>query len=140
METFMTDIYANITFNEILQDELLVESFEYESKKPRMFSKWFQKNAIDTTNYDFILRDAIAASISCPDYYEPYHKDNTIFMDMMLAQAKNPAMNAYLMAKHLINNGNNKKIRMLSISANERILSKHESFSDFRNDKYNYKI
>lgn len=41
METFMKDIYANITFNQILQDELLVESFEYESKKPRMFSKWF---------------------------------------------------------------------------------------------------
>jgi len=41
-------------------------------------------------------------------------------MDMMLAQAKNPAMNAYIMAKHLINNGKNKKIRMLSISPNDR--------------------
>jgi patatin-like phospholipase/acyl hydrolase len=89
------------------------------------------------TNYDFFLRDAIAASISCPDYYEPYHKDNTIFMDMMLAQAKNPAMNAYIMAKHL---RKNKKIRMLSISANDRKLFKPETFSDFRNDKYNYKV
>jgi len=84
-----------------------------------MFSKWFSKNAVNKTHYDFKLRDAIAASISCPDYYEPFSKDNTIFMDMMLAQAKNPAMNAYVMAKHLINNGQNKKIRMLSISAND---------------------
>tara|TARA_B110000285_G_C15105973_1_gene607969 strand:+ start:1668 stop:1880 length:213 start_codon:yes stop_codon:yes gene_type:complete len=58
-------------------------------------------------------------------------------MDMMLAQAKNPAMNAYIMAKHL---RKNKKIRMLSISANDRKLSKPETFSDFRNDKYNYKV
>jgi len=41
LDTFMTDIYADDTFDDILQDELLVESFEYESKKPRMFSKWF---------------------------------------------------------------------------------------------------
>jgi hypothetical protein len=86
------------------------------------------------------LRDAIAAAISCPDYYEPYHKDNTIFMDMMLAQAKNPAMNAYIMAKYLINNGKNKKIRMLSISANDWNLTRNESFKDFKSNKYDYKV
>ena len=50
-----------------------------------MFSKWFSQNAKNKTNYDFILRDAISAAISCPDYYKPYHKGNEIFMDMMLA-------------------------------------------------------
>ena len=63
-------------------------------------------------------------------------------MDMMLAQAKNPAMNAYIMAKHLINNGKNKKIRMLSISANDRDLSKSkfDPSKYFRSPKYDYMV
>jgi len=58
----------------------------------------------------------------------------------MLAQAKNPAMNAYIMAKHLINNGKNKNLRMLSISANDREISGQETFKDFRSLKYDYKV
>jgi hypothetical protein len=59
-------------------------------------------------------------------------------MDMMLAQAKNPSMNAYIMAKYLINDGKNKNLRMLSISANDRQTHGMESFKDFRSHKYDY--
>lgn len=61
-------------------------------------------------------------------------------MDMMLAQAKNPGMNAYIMAKYLLNDGKNKKIRMLSISANDHKPDGPPSFQDFRTQKYDYKV
>lgn len=51
-------------------------------------------------------------------------------------------MNAYIMAKYLNNDSKFKKIRMLSISANDRNLnkSKFDPSKYFRSPKYDYMV
>jgi len=52
-----------------LVDELLITSFDFNSKTPRFYSKYFQK--IDPANYDVMLRIAVGGSSSAPTYFDP---------------------------------------------------------------------
>jgi len=38
----MEDVFSNKNFDDILVDELLLESFDYTNQEPKFFSKYFQ--------------------------------------------------------------------------------------------------
>jgi len=69
LDKALTHYFGNATFDDIIQNELLVNSYEFNSKTPRFFSKTFQE--ISPGRYTVPLRDAVGGSSSAPLYFDP---------------------------------------------------------------------
>jgi patatin-like phospholipase/acyl hydrolase len=69
LELQLNKYYGNLTFNDILTNELLVNSYDFNSKQPRFFSKYFMQH--DQGNYEVPLRTAVGGSSSAPAFFDP---------------------------------------------------------------------
>lgn len=61
--------YGNRTFNDLLVDELLIPSYEYNHQRPRFYSRYFRE--IDPLEIDVYVRRAATASSSAPGFFDP---------------------------------------------------------------------
>jgi patatin-like phospholipase/acyl hydrolase len=81
----------------VYADELLVTSYEYNSKTPRFYSKYFR--AVDPGRYDVLLRTAVAASSSAPIYFDPKTYTNKLDIKETLIDGglicNNPSLYAF---------------------------------------------
>ena len=102
------------TFDDILVDELMIATYDFNSKTPRFFSKYFEKD--DPGRYRVPLRIAVGGSSSAPTYFdpEPYTDHFNItsqFVDGGII-CNNPALYSYILAKEM---HQKKNIRVVSL-------------------------
>lgn len=104
LDDLLWHYYGDLDFNDIAAKELLITSYEFNSKTPRFFSKSFIR---ESPIYDIPLRYAVGASSSAPLYFDPLEmpSDSTPFnITYTLVDGgiicNNPAFYAYLVATH----------------------------------------
>ena len=99
-------------------DELLVTSYEYNSKTPRFYSKYFR--TVDPGRYDVKLWEAVSASSSAPIYFNPKGRTNQFDIEEVLIDGglicNNPSLYAFQLARHI---HDQKDIRLLSLGTGE---------------------
>ena len=84
---------------DLLTEEALVMSYEYNSMTPRFFSKYFHE--IDRENYNYAISQIVEAAVSQGELFLPKIIDENLFLDTDIL-SKTPSMLAYLMAKHFV--------------------------------------
>ena len=67
-------MFGNYTFDDLVVDELLVTSYEFNSDFPRFYSKWFSRS--DPGRQNVFLKKATQASSSAPIYFDPTSSEN----------------------------------------------------------------
>jgi patatin-like phospholipase/acyl hydrolase len=95
--------FGERNFYDIKQDELLVTSYDYNSKMPKFFSKFM--NYDNEGEYDVHLREAVGASSAAPIYFDPLSISNGFGVEERLIDGgiicNNPALYAFLLANQL---------------------------------------
>ncbi len=95
----MIELVGKKKIREVLSDEILLISYEYNTQQPRFYSKYFTDQ--DKGTYDVLVSDATGASSAAPIYFQPktyndgYSFKNTL-IDGGLA-ANNPALYAFFL-------------------------------------------
>jgi len=69
IENLMKDMIGSKNVDETLADELLVVAFDYNSQKPRFFSKYFAKQ--DPGIYKIKTSIATGGSSAAPGFFQP---------------------------------------------------------------------
>ena len=69
LESVAGEKFKNYTFDDVMQDELLITAFEFNSFEPRFYSKYFRE--IDYGIHAVDLKTAASASSSAPLYFDP---------------------------------------------------------------------
>lgn len=100
LDELLEKYFQDLDFNDILSKELLITSYEYNSKSPRFFSRAFK--AIEPI-YDVLLKEAVGGSSSAPLYFDPLKMENTVFnITYNLIDGgiicNNPSLYAYIIA------------------------------------------
>lgn len=115
--------FEELTFDDIFAEELLVTSYEFNSKTPRFFSKSFRHlNPI----YDIKLKHAVGGSSSAPLYFDPLtYFDQHFNIPYTLVDGgiicNNPVFYATIMAEHAIIGSNSSiPIRIISLGTGEK--------------------
>lgn len=104
LETVAENQFHEMTFDDVITDELMIPAYEYNFNQPRFFSKYFRDK--NPGVYDRPLRKAMEASGSAPVYFDPatyinnYNISETLIDGGLICN--NPALYAYLHAKHLL--------------------------------------
>lgn len=110
---------GDATFDNLLVEELMVTAFDYNSRTPRFFSKYFREE--ETGRYDVELRIAVGASSSAPAYFNPETQTNDFNITSQLVDGgiicNDPSYYAYLMASSL---KGHTKIRVLSLGTGQQ--------------------
>lgn len=106
--------FGNATYNDIMTRELVIASYEFDSKSPRFYSKYFQDK--NPGRYDVMVRTAVGGSSSAPIYFDPEPIVNKYNITGHLVDGgiicNNPAFYAYSIASNLYEY---KKIRVISL-------------------------
>jgi len=104
----------NYKWKDIIQDDLLVTTFDYNGPLPKFYSKYFVET--DPGNYNFPIRLAASASASAPVAFSPLVRKNKFNITEALIDGgvicNNPALYAYNIANDL---RDKKGIRVLSL-------------------------
>lgn len=79
LDKLMKDRLSAAKFDNILTDEILIVSYDYNSQQPRFYSK-FYKNWYPYI-YDVTLDIATASSSAAPTYFKPRYSKNKYLMD-----------------------------------------------------------
>ena len=101
-------------FDDILSDEILITSYEYNGKSPRFFSKYFHEQ---DPVYDVKIKTAVGGSSSAPlyfnpkEYVDPYNITNELIDGGIICN--NPSFYAYMMATEL--KGITNEVRIVSL-------------------------
>lgn len=126
VERVMKDLIGSRRYNEIISDELLVISYDYNNQEPRFFSKTFQ--ARDPLIYNVTLGNSTAASSAAPTFFDPKPRTDGYGLRELQIDggiiANNPALNAYTIA-HKFRKHN--KIRVVSLGTGEKPFKKHDA-------------
>mgnify|MGYP006083885917 FL=1 len=69
IEGLMDDLIGQKNISSAMQDELLVVAFDYNSKQPRLYSKYFAE--LDANIYDVKMSIATGGSSAAPIFFEP---------------------------------------------------------------------
>ena len=105
---------GDVGWNEVLSD-LFIASYDYNSKTPRFFNKYFNRE--DPGNYNTMIRDAVASSASAPGAFDPKTLINGFNITERMVDGgvicNSPALYAYECAVGLKDVG--KDVRVLSI-------------------------
>ena len=115
LDTLVHDFLGELDWDDIIVDDLLVTTFEYNSKQPRFVNKYFVEN--DPGLYSYKLKDAVAASSSVPGGFDPktyvnmYNITERLIDGMVMCNS--PALYAYEIAVNL--RDKNEGVRMLSL-------------------------
>lgn len=119
LDAIMTDYFGDKTMTDILTDELLITSYEYNYEQPRFYSKYFTEQ--EPGIYDVTIGNATGASSSAPTYFNPktlvtpYGLNETLIDGGLICN--NPSLYAYTIARFL---RGNQKIRILSLGTGEK--------------------
>lgn len=70
LDNIMTGYFGARRFPEILTNELLVVSYEYNSQEPRFFSKYMTQE--NPGIYNTTIGNATASSSAAPTYFNPH--------------------------------------------------------------------
>ena len=91
------------TFDDIAIDDLVIASYDYNSRSPRFFSKYMAHKY--PTIYSVKLREAVGGSAAAPTYFDPEKLINKLGYEEQLVDGgiicNNPVMYAYQLAKFL---------------------------------------
>ena len=92
----------------------MVNAYEFNSNQPRFYSKYFRDTNKGT--HDVLIREAIGGSAAAPMFFDPQSLTNLYGIHELVidggAICQNPAMFAYLTAKHL---KGHKNVRVISL-------------------------
>ena len=69
LDNIMKEMLGQYSFKDILSDELLVMSYNYNGQEPRFYSKYMAIQ--DPPIYDVKIGDATAASSAAPTFFDP---------------------------------------------------------------------
>ena len=69
IEGLMDELIGQKNVSQAMPDELLIVAFDYNSKQPRFYSKYF--SSIDEGIYDVQMSKATGGSSAAPVYFEP---------------------------------------------------------------------
>ena len=69
IEGLMDELIGEKNISAAMTDELLIVAYDYNSKQPRLYSKYFAK--LDAGIYDVQMSKATGGSSAAPVYFEP---------------------------------------------------------------------
>lgn len=114
LDSLTKEFLGENRWDNILQDDLLVTTFDYNSMSPRFYSKYF--TSTDPGNYNFPIRNAASASASAPVAFSPFIRKNEFNITEALIDGgvicNNPALYAFDIAYYLRDRRN---IRVMSL-------------------------
>ena len=97
LDDIAAEYYGDMKIAEMLGDEVLIVAYDYNSRQPRFFSKWF--DSMDEGIYDTYTRVAVGASAAAPTYFDPMAYDDMYGTPERLIDggviANNPALYSY---------------------------------------------
>jgi len=117
LDTIMTAWFPDNIEN-VITDEILITSYEYNFEQPRFYSKYFSEQ--DPGVYNITVGDATGASSSAPTYFDPkileipFGHNETLIDGGLICN--NPSLYAFIIAKRL---RGHKNIRILSLGTGE---------------------
>jgi patatin-like phospholipase/acyl hydrolase len=117
LDTIMTEWFPDYIEN-VITDEILITSYEYNFEQPRFYSKYFSEQ--EPGVYNISVGDATGASSSAPLYFDPksleipYGHNETLIDGGLICN--NPSLYAFIIAKYL---RGHKNIRVLSLGTGE---------------------
>jgi patatin-like phospholipase/acyl hydrolase len=106
-------MFGDTLINEALASEIMIVSYEFNKKQPRIFSKFTSE--ANPSVFNVTISDAAQASAAAPTYFNPKVIGDEVLIDGGLI-ANNPALIAYLRSRKLYNQTS---IRVLSIGTGE---------------------
>ena len=115
IEKKTVEMFGDKKFDDILVDELMLVTFSYNARQPRIFSK-YPSNRPENI-YDVSLADASQASAAAPTYFNPKVIGNEVLIDGGVI-ANDPSFLAYLRSHYLYHMDN---IRVFSIGTGQAI-------------------
>lgn len=100
IDTLISDIFGQEPrLENILTEETLIMSYEYNSQTPRFFSKYFLE--MEPQHYNYSMSEILEASVSQSELFLPKIIGDSMFLDVDIL-AKTPSLMAYIMAEFLI--------------------------------------
>jgi predicted acylesterase/phospholipase RssA len=124
LDKLMKDYLGKSTIDQVLSNEVLIVSYEYNSQQPRFYSKYFARE--DPNVYNIMIGNATAASSSAPTFFDPkvqvtkYNRTEILVDGGVICN--NPAYYAYQITKSF--NDVSKKVRLLSLGTGEKSFTK----------------
>lgn len=99
IEGLMDELIGQKNISSAMQDELLVVAYDYNSKQPRFYSKYFAE--LDANIYDVKMSIATGGSSAAPVFFEPQQAVDEYGIEQLVIDGgiigNNPALFAYLM-------------------------------------------
>ena len=103
LDSLVSDFLGELTWSDIIVDDLLVNTFEFNSKQPRFVSKYFVH--LEPGLYSYKIKDAVAGSSSVPMGFDPkpYVNKFNITEELIdgMVMCNSPALYAYEIAANL---------------------------------------
>ena len=97
LDNIMKTLLGSYEIEDALTDELMIVAYEYNSERPRFYSKWFAKH--NEAVYEVPIGNATGASSAAPTFFDPKVNFNTFGMEELLIDGgiicNNPSMYAY---------------------------------------------
>ena len=116
LDFLVSDFLGDFTWSDIIVDDLLVNTYEFNSKQPRFVSKYFVH--LEPGLYSYKIKDAVAGSSSVPGGFDPKTYINKFNITERLidgmVMCNSPALYSYEIAANL-RDKNKDGIRMLSL-------------------------
>lgn len=123
LDNIMKTLLGDYKIDQALTDELMIVAYEYNSERPRFYSKWFAERNKDI--YNVPIGNATGASSAAPTFFDPKVNVNGFNMSELLIDGgvicNNPALYAYQLA---YNFHKQRKIRVMSVGTGEKPFSK----------------
>lgn len=109
IERVCDEMFGNTSLMDALTEEIMIVSYDYNERKPRIFTKYGARIRPDL--FLTSLSNASQASSAAPTYFDPKVLNGSVLVDGGII-ANNPSLYAYLHSK---DNLGKKNIRMISI-------------------------
>ena len=113
LEKICNEMFGDTTLMEGLTEELMIVSYDYNNRTPRIFTKYGAR--IEPELYYTTFSNASQASSAAPTYFDPKVLNGSVLIDGGVI-ANDPSMYAYL---HSRDNLKKKKIRVISVGTGE---------------------
>jgi hypothetical protein len=99
IEGLMDELIGAKNISSAMQDELLVVAYDYNSKQPRLYSKYFAE--LDSNIYDIKMSIATGGSSAAPIFFVPQESTDEYGIGQLVIDGgiigNNPALFSYLM-------------------------------------------
>lgn len=121
----MRSMIGKRNMTEMMVDEIMITAYEFNSQQPKLFTKYGAET--EPNRYQVLASNATGSSSAAPGFFEPQIIQNGYDQTELLIDggiiANNPALLAYMMAKHILSK---EDIRIMSLGTGTPFPSEYD--------------